>query len=211
MRRAPCTAMLSAMSAGQAWRVSASDRRGCKRGEYDRIAKACQTSVALQRGSGPLQPCGIVAARVARPVLRIVDDAGEQAAGLLTIVGLRLCHQPFGVQAAGGRYSPGVLGGNLSSRWCQLGSCGAWRLSMAWMAACALPLSACSHWSRISPASNSNCGQNCAGCRTCANQCTSISPSASSCTWISGRTFIPWPPPDQAQHGSDARHPEAGR
>lgn len=33
----------------------------------------------------------------------IVDDAGEQAAGLLTVAGLRLCHQPFGEQAASGR------------------------------------------------------------------------------------------------------------
>lgn len=44
-----------------------------------------------------------MAARVARPVLGIVDDAGEQAAGLLAIVGLRLRHQPFGVEAASGR------------------------------------------------------------------------------------------------------------
>lgn len=67
------------------------------------IAKGRQVSEALQRDLGPLQPGGIVAARVARPVLGIFDDAGEQAASLLTVDGLRLRHQPFGIEAAGGR------------------------------------------------------------------------------------------------------------
>lgn len=44
-----------------------------------------------------------MAARVARPVLGIIDDAGEQTAGLLAVVGLRLRHQPLGVEAASGR------------------------------------------------------------------------------------------------------------
>ncbi len=43
-------------------------------------------------------------------MLGIVDDAGEQAAGLLAIVGLRLRHQPFGVEAASGRIVPAFHG-----------------------------------------------------------------------------------------------------
>lgn len=67
------------------------------------LSPAAGSSVASQRSLGSLQPSGIVAARVARPVLGIVDNAGEQAAGLLAVVGLRLRHQPFGVEAAGSR------------------------------------------------------------------------------------------------------------
>ena len=78
-------------------------------GGCHRIAnKGRQASVAFQRNLAPLQPRGIVAARVARPVLGIVDDAGEQAAGLLAVVGLRLRHQPFGVEAAGSRIGYGA-------------------------------------------------------------------------------------------------------
>jgi len=95
--------MLLAMSVVQACGLSASARRDHERGGYDRIAKGRQASVALQCGFGPLQLGGIVAARVARPVLGIVDDAGEQAAGLLAVGGLRLFHQALGVEASGGR------------------------------------------------------------------------------------------------------------
>lgn len=65
--------MLSAMSVVQVCRLSASARRGCERGGCDRFAKGRQASVALQRGLSPLQPCGIVAPCVARPMLGIVD------------------------------------------------------------------------------------------------------------------------------------------
>lgn len=110
MRQGPCAAMLSAMPVVEHCGVSASARRGHERDGCDRTAKGCRASVALQCGLGPLQPCGIVATRVAGPVLGIVDDAGEQAARLLAVVGLRLCHQPFGVEAASGRVIPAFHG-----------------------------------------------------------------------------------------------------
>lgn len=78
-----------------------------------------------------------MAARVARPVLGIVDDAGEQAAGLLAIVGLRLRHQPFGVEAASGRIvsafhgalERGAGAGGLGSRQCLRVKQGLFRLA----------------------------------------------------------------------------------
>lgn len=58
-----------------------------------------QTSVSLHRDLGLFKPDGSLVGRVARPVLAIVPDAGEQAADLFAVGGL--CHQPSGIDALG--------------------------------------------------------------------------------------------------------------
>ncbi|WP_159092045.1 hypothetical protein [Stenotrophomonas sp. ZAC14D2_NAIMI4_7] len=76
-----------------------------------------QRLVPVHRDPCPFMPDGIVAARVARPVLGIVPDAGEQAADLFAVGGL--CHQLSGIDAIGlqsatarqAEFKPSVLSG----------------------------------------------------------------------------------------------------